>query len=182
MIWIMNSMQKRERRNLGMVMNSYIGYRCLFITICNVHRYVKIDTGVRKIRAFLGEKKKSYRLYLDNGAVLELQDLDSETTLKGCQAKAAKKIPDSEVLELLKTPSSISTSFRKLASKNHVISLIKQTKSVSNSFDNSAYYRSCGLCNIPFNTTLPDEKICRSVYCERNRLLIDVWYRKLNKS
>ena len=146
------------------------------------YRYVKIDTVAKKIRAFLGGGKKDYRLYLDDGVAQELDVLQQKTTLKGCQAKAAKNIPDTSLLERITTPSVATASFRKLASKNHTISLIQQTKSVTNSFDNSAYYRSCGLCNIPFNTTLPDDKICRSVDCERNRLLIDVWYRKLNKS
>jgi hypothetical protein len=144
----------------------------------NSYRYVKIDTGVKKIRAFLGRKKKDYRLYLDEGGVQDLQDLQNETTLKGCQAGAARDISNKKMLEIVSgTPSTATASFRKLASKRHVVSLIKQTKSVTNSFDNSAYYRTCGLCNIPFNTSLPNEKICKSIDCERNRHLIDVWYR-----
>ena len=141
-----------------------------------VYRYVKVDTGVKKILAFLGKKKKDYVLYLDNGGVLDLYDLQKSTTLKGCQAGAAENIPNKKQLELLNTPSTATVSFKKLRSKRHVISLIKQTKSVSNSFDNSAFYRSCGLCNIPFNTTLPNQKICKSLDCERNQLLIDSWY------
>ena len=147
----------------------------------NVFRYVKIDTVAKKIRAFLGGGKKDYRLYLDDGVAQELHDLQKKTTLKGCKAGAAKDIPDTSLLERITTPTVATASFRKLASKNHTISLIQQTKSVTNSFDNSAYYRSCGLCNIPFNTTIPDEKICRSVDCERAQLLSGLWYRKLNE-
>ena len=145
--------------------------------------YVKIDTGVKKMRAFLGTKKKSYQLYLnDEKDGMSIETLIRKAKQKGIPARAALKLTDAEILRLFKKPCSMSTEFRKLSSKKHVISLIKQSKSVSNSFDNSAYYRSCGLCNMPFNTTLPDEEICKSVDCERVKLLIDVWYRYVSKN
>lgn len=143
--------------------------------------FVKIDTGVKMMRAFLGTKKKSYQLYLNDEEDVCIETLIRKAKQKGIPARAALKLTDEEILQLFKAPSSISTEFKKLSSKKHVISLIKQSKSVSNSFDNSAYYRSCGLCNIPFNTTLPDEKICKSVDCERVKLLIDVWYRYVSE-
>lgn len=134
------------------------------------------------MRAFLGTKKKSYQLYLNDDDEGNIETLQKKVKQKGIPAKAASKLKDKDILALFKKPSSMSTEFRKLSSKKHVISLIKQSKSVTNSFDNSAYYRSCGICNIPFNTTLPDEGICKSVDCERVKILIDVWYRKVNKS
>ena len=143
--------------------------------------FVKIDTGVKKMRAFLGTKKKSYQLYLNDEEEVSIEKLLRVAKQKGIPARAALRLSNKEILELFKKPSSMSTEFRKLSSKKHVISLIKQSKSVSNSFDNSAYYRSCGLCNMPFNTTLPDEGICKSVDCERVKLLIDVWYRYVSK-
>lgn len=138
--------------------------------------YVKIDTGVKKLRAFLGTKKKSYQLYLNNEEFVSIETLIRIAKQKGIPARAALKLLDKDILRLLKEPSSISAEFRKLTSRKHVVSLIKQSKSVSNSFDNSAYYRSCGLCNIPFKTTLPDEATCKSMDCERLKILVDVWY------
>ena len=70
----------------------------------SAYRYVKVDTGAKKILAFLGKKKKDYVYYLDDGGVLELCDLQKSTTLKGCQARAAENIPNKKQLELLNTP------------------------------------------------------------------------------
>ena len=145
---------------------------------------MKIDTAFRKILAFLGSKKKDYQLYMEaegdgGGGVCSL---DKITKKKGVRNAEANQIGDKRVLRQLRKASSTVVSYRKLESRRHVISLIKQKKTVSNSFDNSAYYRTCGLCNIPFNTTLKDENICKSVDCERAQLFIDVWYGILNKA
>ena len=109
-----------------------------------------------------------------------IHSLDKISKKKATRNSEANKIGDVHILRQLKKATTTVASYRKIQSKKHVISLIEQTKTVSNSFDNSAFYRTCGLCNIPFNTTLEDEKICSSIHCERAQNLIDVWYRRLN--
>ena len=59
--------------------------------------------------------------------------------------------------------------------------MIGGSKTASTSFDNSAYYKTCTLCNVPFHCTLEDVKLCKSIECDLNKLLVDVWYRILNE-
>lgn len=144
--------------------------------------FVKVDTAEHVIHAFTAERKKSYQLFM-NTEVRNVEDLKLErkTVKKGCPVSMASKLEDKNILTLLKKPDYLKTSFNKLQSKNHSIRMINQKKKVSSSFDNSAYYKNCGLCNLPFNCTLTNFEICTSVNCDRNRILINIWHRILNK-
>ena len=146
--------------------------------------YLKVDSGPSIIRAHIVEKKKSYSSYLEQydasstkKPVEKLKRLKRSNTKKGCPSRSAKKLKDSEILGLIQKPGVLTAKFRSLRSHKHLISMIQQDKSVSNSFDNSAMYRSCNLCNVPFNSTLPNIALCRSVDCKLNRLLVDIWHR-----
>ena len=161
--------------------------------------YLKVDSGPSIIRAHIVEKKKSYSSYLEQydassttlhkpkrkntkigepeRSAVKLKRLKRKNTKKGCPSRSAKKLKDSEILGLIQKPGVLNATFRSLRSNKHLISMIQQDKSVSNSFDNSAMYRSCNLCNVPFNSTLPNIALCASVDCKLNRLLVDIWYR-----
>ena len=91
---------------------------------------MKIDTAFRKILAFLGSKKKDYQLYMEaegdgGGGVCSL---DKITKKKGVRNAEANQIGDKRVLRQLRKASSTVVSYRKLESRRHVISLIKQKK------------------------------------------------------
>lgn len=141
--------------------------------------YLKVDSGASIIRAHLVEKKKSYSSYLEKyeSTLTTLQNLVRKDTVKGMPARSAKKLKDSEIIGLLRKPGILKAKYRSLRSNKHLISMIQQEKNVTNSFDNSAKYRSCNLCNVPFNCTLPNVDICSSSDCKRNRLLVDIWHR-----
>lgn len=161
--------------------------------------YLKVDSGPSIIRAHIVEKKKSYSSYLEEydassttlhkskskntkkgklaRSVVKLKKLKRKNTKKGCPARSAKKLKDSEIIGLIREPGILKAKFRSLRSNKHLISMIQQDKNVSNSFDNSAMYRSCNLCNVPFHCTLPNISVCASVDCKLNRLLVDIWHR-----
>jgi hypothetical protein len=145
--------------------------------------YVKVDTGEQIIHAFLGERKKSYQLYqnVDKYSRVDLTMLKRKIVKKGCPSRAANQIENKDILGLIKSPGIIKANFNKLQSNKHMINMIKQTKSVSNSFDNSAFYKSCGICNIPFNCTMKDIKVCKSSDCQLSKLLVDIWFRVINE-
>ena len=148
--------------------------------------FLKVDSGSSIIRAHLVEKKKSYSSYLEpydatspltSPHLTTLHKLIRKNTKKGMPARSAKKLKDSEILGLIRNPGVLKAKFRSLRSNKHLISMIQQEKNVTNSFDNSAKYRSCNLCNLPFNCTLANVDLCSSSDCKRNRLLVDIWHR-----
>ena len=144
--------------------------------------YVKVDTAERVIHAFTGERKKSYQLFMSNSSkTVDLAGLSRKTVKKGCPETQAKNLSDKEIVGLLKEPTVLKTSFNKLQTKNHIIKMINQKKQVSSSFDDSAFYLSCGLCNIPFHSTLDKNEKCNSVNCDRNRILTNIWIRVLEQ-
>ena len=146
--------------------------------------FVKVDTGTDIIHAFLGERKKSYQLFTDKTSptVNSVYDLDRKTVKKGCPKGAASKLKTNDILGLIKQPGILKAQFKKLQSKRHIISMIKQEKRVSSSFDNSAFYKSCGLCNVPFFCTIKDIEICQSIDCRQNNLLVNIWHRLTSDS
>ena len=148
--------------------------------------YVKIDTAEKVIHAFLGEKKKSYNLFLSKntewvsddrlspGDLLDL--LDRKSAKKGLPAKAAARISTKDLLALVGKPGAVKAGFKKLQSKNHIISMIHQEKMATNSFDNSALYKDCNMCNVPFDCDLKNIAKCTSIDCKKNKLLCKVWH------
>ena len=143
--------------------------------------FVKVDTADQVIHSFIGEKKKSYQLFM-NDSLLEVTnvcEMKRKTVKKGCQHKSAEQISTAQLLNLIRKPGVIKAGYSKLQSKNHKIQMIGGSKTASTSFDNSAYYKSCNLCNVPFFCTLEDIKICKSAECDLSKLLVDVWYRLL---
>ena len=145
--------------------------------------FVKVDTGEKVIHSFLGEKKKSYQLFMNDSLenVDQVCNMNRKTVKKGCPQKSAEQISTAQLLNLIRKPSVIRAEYTKLQSKNHVIEMIGGSKTASTSFDNSAYYKTCTLCNVPFHCTLEDVKLCKSIECDLNKLLVDVWYRILNE-
>jgi hypothetical protein len=137
-----------------------------------------VDTSDQIIHAFIGEKKKSYSLFTNKDINIQNLKLQRKTVKKGCPQAAAKKIEDKEIIGLLQKPGIIKSSFNKLAAKKHKIQMIHQEKNVSNSFDNSAFYKSCGLCNVPFHCTIVNET-CSDTNCKRDKLLSSIWHRLL---
>ena len=155
------------------------------------------------IHAFLGEKKKSYNLFLSknqswvldfdepglNGKTQEkvipertapkdlLDLLDRKTVKKGVPAKAAERISTRDLLALIDKPGVVKADFQKLQSKNHMIHMIHQEKIATSSFDNSAFYKDCNMCNVPFDCDLKNIDKCTSIDCEKNRLLVKIWHR-----
>ena len=144
------------------------------------------------IHAFLGEKKKSYNLFLSKNAewtldydqhekmppkdLLDL--LDRKTLKKGVPARAAERISTKDLLALISKPGVVKADFQKLQSKNHMIHMIHQEKVATNSFDNSAFYKDCNMCNVPFDCDLKNIGKCTSIDCEKNRLLVKIWHRR----
>ena len=139
-----------------------------------------MDTGAARLHAFIGEKKKSYQIWTSHDFT-SVFDLDKKTLKKGVQKEAAKKIEAKQILDLLVKPGFISATFNRLQSKNHVISMVANTKRATSSFDNSAYYKDCGYCNVPFFTDLVNIGRCTSSYCRRHILLAGIWRRVLHE-
>lgn len=141
--------------------------------------FVKIDTAAEVIHAFLGEKKKSYNLFMSKSAhaVFAPTELDIKAIKKGCPASAAINLRTRALLRLIIEPGILRAEFKKLQSKQHIISMIRQEKIVSNSFDNSAFYKDCNMCNVPFNCSIKKIRKCRSIECRKNKLLVKIWYR-----
>ena len=145
--------------------------------------FVKIDTAEMAIHAFLGEKKKSYNLFMSKSVDVvydvkqDSADINIKATKKGCPASAAKKLRTKALLGLIIEPGIVKANFNKLQSKKHIISMLHQEKMISNSFDNSAFYKDCNMCNVPFNCSIKKIRKCRSVECQKNKLLVKIWYR-----
>ena len=135
------------------------------------------------IHAFLGEKKKSYNLFMSKSAetVFNVREnslgLDVKATKKGCPALATKKLRTKALLGLIIEPGIVKENFKRLQSKSHIISMLHQEKMVSNSFDNSAFYKDCNMCNVPFDCSIKKIQKCRSVECKKNKLLVKIWHR-----
>ena len=141
--------------------------------------FVKVDTSDQVIHAFIGEKKKSYSLFTNQDTNIQQLKLQRKTVKKGCPQSAAKKIKDKEIIGLLQKPKIIKTNFKTLSSHKHQIKMIHQEKTVSNSFDNSAFYKTCGLCNVPFHCTIENIEICTDINCKLMTLLVSIWNRLL---
>ena len=102
--------------------------------------------------------------------------------LSRCPAAAALLIPTPKVLDLLCEPGFISTKFNRLQAKNHMISMETTTKPATSSFDNSAYYRDCDLCNVPFSCKIHNIKKCESIDCKCLKVLAGIWRRLLHEN
>ena len=139
----------------------------------------QVDTGADRLHAFVGEKKKSYQIWTSKH-MFSLFDLQMKTAKKGVQKAADKKIEASQILDLLTEPGFISATFNRLQAKNHVIYHVTNTKRATSSFDNSAYYKDCGYCNVPFFTDLPNIERCSSADCKQYKLLAGIWRRVLH--
>lgn len=141
--------------------------------------FVKIDTAEKVIHAFLGEKKKSYNLFMSESDhdLITSMELDIKAVKKGCPASASKKLRTKALLGLIIEPGILTAKFQKLRSERHTISMISQEKMVSNSFDNSAFYKDCNMCNVPFDCSIRKIHKCRSIECQKNKLLVKIWYR-----
>ena len=140
--------------------------------------FVKIDTSEMVIHAFLGEKKKSYNLFMSKSVhSVDSMELYIKAIKKGCPASAAKNLRIKALLGLIINPGIVKAEFKKLQSKAHVISMLQQEKMVSNSFDNSAFYKDCNMCNVPFDCSIRKIHKCRSIECQKNKLLVKIWYR-----
>ena len=145
-----------------------------------ISAFLQVDTGAARLHAFIGEKKKSYQIWTSHDFT-SVFDLTMKTLKKGVQKEAAKKIEPKKILDLLVEPGFISATFNRLQSKNHVISMVTNTKRATSSFDNSAYYKDCGYCNVPFFTDLVSIGRCSSSYCRRHILLAGIWRRVLHE-
>ena len=141
--------------------------------------FVKVDTSDQIIHAFIGDKKKSYSLFTNKDANIQNLKLQRKTVKKGCPQSAAKKIKDKEIIGIIQKPGIIKTQFNKLSAHRHKIEMIHQEKAVSNSFDNSAFYKTCGVCNVPFHCTVENIEICTDNNCKLQTLLVSIWNRLL---
>ena len=137
--------------------------------------FVKVDSGSEVIHSFLAERKKSYQ-YFTSHSPRVVKNMRRKILKKGCDRRAAKEIRNKDLLRMVKGPSVVKAKMNRLNAKAHVIRMIQQEKSVANSFDNSAFYKDCGLCNEPFSCSIPNIEHCDSLRCKRNRLLADMWY------
>ena len=142
--------------------------------------FLQVDTGAARLHAFIGEKKKSYQIWTSHDFT-SVFDLTMKTAKKGVEKEAANKIEPQRILDLLVEPGFISATFNRLQSKNHIISMVTNTKRATSSFDNSAYYKDCGYCNVPFFTDLANIARCTSSYCRRHTLLAGIWRRVLHE-
>ena len=142
--------------------------------------FSQVDTGAAKLHAFIGEKKKSYQIWTSHDFT-SVFDLTIKTAKKGVEKEAAKKIEARKILDLLVHPGFISATFNRLQSKNHVISMVTNTKRATSSFDNSGYYKDCGYCNVPFFTDVVNIGRCTSPYCRRFTLMSGIWRRVLHE-
>ena len=104
-----------------------------------------------------------------------------KTKKKGCPHQAAKNIKTKDVLRMVKQPTIQKCNYSTLSSKAHSIRMVHYEKSVTNSFDNGAFYKNCGLCNIPFHCTIPNIEHCDSLRCKRNRIMVNIWFRLVNE-
>ena len=76
--------------------------------------YVKVDTGTKRIRAFLGQKKQNYQLFFD--------DTPRITKIKGCPRNTANGISNKEILKVVNSNSrNINVSFNKISSKKQKV-------------------------------------------------------------
>ena len=145
--------------------------------------FVKIDTAENVIHAFLGAKKKCYNLFLSKSVDVvfasneDSMGMDRKTVMKGIPFKASTKLGTKELLSLINNDVKVNVSFKKLQSQGHKISMLHQEKLASNSFDSSAFYKDCDMCNVPFNCKIKNIKKCRSADCELNKLLVKIWCR-----
>ena len=138
--------------------------------------FVKVDSGSEVIHSFLAERKKSYQYYTSNSSKV-VKNLRRTILKKGCDRRAAKEIKNVELLRMINEPSIVKAKMNRLNAKAHVIRMIHQEKSVANSFDNSAFYKDCGLCNVPFSCSIANIEHCDSLRCQRNRMLANMWFR-----
>ena len=76
--------------------------------------------------------------------------MSRKTLKKGLMKDAAQKLETGDLLDLQIEPGFISSTFNRLQTNKHLISMVKCSKQATTSFDNSAYYKDCGYCNIPF--------------------------------
>lgn len=141
---------------------------------------MQVDTGAERLHAFIGEKKKSYQIWT-SANLFSLFDMTMKIAKKGVQKAAAKQIDPSKILDLLAKPGFISSTFNRLQTKSHVISMVTNTKKATSSFDNSAYYKDCGFCNVPFFCDIVNIDQCTSVDCRRYALLAGIWRRVLRE-
>ena len=142
--------------------------------------FVKVDSGSDVIHSFIGERKKSYNYFLGDSPRV-VKNLRRKILKKGCDRQAANEMRNEDILRMVKEPSIVKAKFNRLNAKAHVIRMIQQEKSVTNFFDNSAFYKDCGLCNVPFHCSLPNIEHCDSLRCKRNRLLADMWFSSESK-
>ena len=138
--------------------------------------FVKVDSGLDVIHSFIAERKKSYQ-YFTGLSPDVVTNLKRKILKKGCDRQAANEMKNKDLLRMVIEPGIVKAKFNRLNAKGHVIKMIEQEKSVTSSFDNSAFYKDCGLCNVPFHSSLESIEHCDSLRCKRNRLLADMWFR-----
>ena len=145
--------------------------------------YLKIDTKSHKIMAFQGCRKKCYKLYLNGGQETLLPLVKGSkiakkiTKVKGVPKTAiANQIKNSDFMNsILKEGHIAHVVYNKIQSKRHTLYFLKQRKIALTSFDNSSFYKSCGVCSMPFGSV--ESAICNDIHCKYVKLLLKTWNR-----
>ena len=144
--------------------------------------FVKVDTANFKILAFQGCRKKCYKIYLDNGD-FHLPPVGNGGKIKKRVTKIkgvsrASRVADTDfILSLTELTHVCSLKTFKIESHVHRLSLVERHKMALNSFDNSSFQKTCGLCSLPFGSS--QNRTCGSLHCKYVRLLLDTWSRAM---
>jgi len=136
--------------------------------------YLKVDTGPKKIEAFLAVRKKSYCYYTSSKTTKEYQRV---IKLKGVKKSAIENsITHSHYKDCLLYGVSHSTSFNRITKSNHKLYMSKQNKLALNPFDVGAKTKSCGICNTTYHSGRMMAK-CNDINCSIAKLFLSVWGR-----
>jgi hypothetical protein len=135
--------------------------------------FVKVDTGPKKIDAFLAIRKKSYCYYTNEPSK---KKLERQIKLKGIKKSAVtKSVSLRDYTNCLLHGISNTATFKRITKRKHQLYFSEQKKVALNPFDVSAKTRSCGICNTTYNSK--NSQKCGDLKCKFAKLFLCVWER-----
>ena len=134
--------------------------------------FLKVDTGCRKINAFMAVRKKSYCYYTS---------LPGENSVRSVKLKGVKKtvfphISLENYKQTILDGCVLKQSFKKIGKNKHRLYMTEQRKIALNSFDASCRYKTCGICTTTYSKD-KNNQYCHNIDCEIKKLLLSVWTR-----
>ena len=129
--------------------------------------YFKSETELDEILLFLGIRKKSY-MYQCNSSFNKV--------MKGVKKTSFKQITYLDFLNCILNSKDKDFNFFNIVAKNHTLLFSQQNKRALSNFDDTNYYKDCGICASRHGHYSNTGCECTNIECKKIKFLLEILY------